>query len=204
MPLNKIAATFRPAGPLRTQGLGQRFLGSRNPVVVDQIERDGYFPAVDRANHESIQVAFTEVTKKLEPPSVVIFNAPVLSRAPVGEDPLTLSVESFRQQTEHGVAVFAAAQAALQGFRSEIHQGKLKTFIVTGNPLPWLPPATALAFGMNIHKLIQWRLTEIFAHAYSKENIRFYFATLVGETGGVVDPVSSFLHQWSPACAGIS
>jgi hypothetical protein len=92
---------------------------------------------------------------------------------PVPDDPLTLSVESFKQQTDFGVAVYAAAQEALQGFRSDIHKGALKTFIVTGNPLPWVPADKPLWLGLSVEKLIKWRLMEYFSVAYSKEQARW-------------------------------
>jgi hypothetical protein len=92
---------------------------------------------------------------------------------PVPDDPLTLSVESFKQQTDFGVGVYAAAQEALQGFRSDIHKGALKTFIVTGNPLPWVPADKPLWLGLSVEKLIKWRLMEYFSVAYSKEQARW-------------------------------
>ncbi|KAJ6542744.1 hypothetical protein B0H19DRAFT_957752 [Mycena capillaripes] len=167
-------------------------LGSRKPVF-DEIKEAGYFPVVvDGQSPESVQAAFALVNKELGPPNVVIFNAAAFVPAPVPEDPLTLSLESFRQQQDVGLAVYAAAQAALAGFRSESHKGALKTFIVTGNPLPWVPVDNPLWLGVSVQKVIEWRLMEIFAVAYSKEQSRFYFASLVGETGGIVDPISSF------------
>ncbi|KAJ6614707.1 hypothetical protein B0H10DRAFT_2221107 [Mycena sp. CBHHK59/15] len=108
------------------------------------------------------KAAFATITAEVGPPSVVIFN-----------EPLTLSLESLTQQTALGLAVFAAAQEALSGFRSDA----LKDM-----PRHSSPP-----------KVVQWRLVELLAHAYSKENIRcFYFATLVDKTGGLLVPLSAF------------
>jgi hypothetical protein len=93
---------------------------------------------------------------------------------PVPEDPLTLSLEGFKQQTDVGLSVYAAAQEAMRGFRSETHKGALKTFIVTGNALPWIPAGDIPSFfGMNIQKVMEWRLMEIFSSAYSKEQARW-------------------------------
>ncbi|KAJ7468676.1 hypothetical protein FB451DRAFT_378865 [Mycena latifolia] len=168
-------------------------LGSRKPVF-DQVKKDGYYPvAIDAGSPESIKTAFETVNKELGPPSVVIYNAAASAFSPVPEDPLTLSVESFAQQTNFAVGVFAAAQEALRGFRSEVHKDSQKTFIVTGNPLPWVPDAFPQMIGLHIQKTIEWRLMEHFASAYAKEKIRFYYATLVNEeTGGALNPLKDF------------
>jgi hypothetical protein len=93
---------------------------------------------------------------------------------PVPEDPLTLSLETMTQMTTVPLSVYSAAQEALQGFRSDTHKSTPKTFIVTGNPLPWTPSTTEKPafFGIGIQKLIQWRFMHQFAASYSKENIR--------------------------------
>ncbi|KAF7345082.1 hypothetical protein MVEN_01671700 [Mycena venus] len=179
------------AAALKAKGY-QVALGSRKPII-DQVKKDGYFPVtVNAQSPESIKAAFAQVNKELGPPNVVIFNAAAFVAPPVPEDPLSLSVEDFKQQTDVGVGVYAAAQEALHGFRSETHKGALKTFIVTGNPLPWVPVNNVAWLGLNIEKVMKWRLIEILSRAYSKEGSRFYFASLVGETGGVVDPLSAF------------
>ncbi|KAJ7468664.1 hypothetical protein FB451DRAFT_1401020 [Mycena latifolia] len=168
-------------------------LGSRKPAF-DQVKKEGYYPVViDAASPESIKTAFETVNKELGPPNVVIYNAAAATLSPVPDDPLTLSVESFAQQTTFAVGVFAAAQEALRGFRSDVHQGAQKTFIITGNPLPWCPGDLPAMIGLHIQKTMEWRLTEHFASAYAKEKIRFYYATLVNEeTGGVLNPLKDF------------
>ncbi|KAJ7131182.1 hypothetical protein C8R44DRAFT_731443 [Mycena epipterygia] len=179
------------AAALKARGF-QVALGSRKPVF-DQVKSEGYFPvAVDAQNPESIKSAFAKINKELGVPSVVIYNPGLFEAPPVANDPLSLSLESFTAQTALGLSVFTAAQEALRGFRSEIHKGALKTFIVTGNPLPWIPAESSAMSGLNIQKIIMWRLTELFANAYSKEQIRFYFASLVSLTGGIVSPISDF------------
>ncbi|KAJ7468684.1 hypothetical protein FB451DRAFT_379142 [Mycena latifolia] len=179
------------AAMLKSRGY-QVALGSRKPVF-DQVKTEGYFPVVvDVENPESVKTAFATVNKELGPPNVVIFNAGPFTSPPVPEDPLTLSLESFAQQTAVSLAFFAAAQEALHGFRSETHKHSQKTFIVTGNALPWVPANYPEMIGLNIQKIMEWRLTELFASAYAKEKIRFYYATLVGEMGGVISPLSDF------------
>ncbi|KAJ7260907.1 hypothetical protein B0H12DRAFT_1231652 [Mycena haematopus] len=156
-------------------------LGSRKPVI-DHATKDGYFSS------------FAQVTKEFGSPNVVIFNAAVSVSPPVPEDPLTLSVEAFKQHTDVGLSVYAAAQEALVGFRSETNKDVPKTFIVTGNPLPWVPATRPHVLGLNIEKVLEWRLIEILSRAYSKEGFRFHFASLVGaeSDGGFVDPISNF------------
>ncbi|KAJ6465828.1 hypothetical protein C8R45DRAFT_1219668 [Mycena sanguinolenta] len=160
------------AAVLKAKGY-QVALGSRKPVI-DQVKKDGYFPVVVNVESpESIKTAFSQVTKELGPPNVVIFNAATMVTPPVPEDPLTLPLEAFRQHTDVGLSVYVAAQEALAGFRSETHKDMLKTFIVTGNPLPWVP-----GFGPR------W--------LGPKESAQFHYATLVGESGSVLDPLSEF------------
>ncbi|KAF8125657.1 hypothetical protein K438DRAFT_1648435 [Mycena galopus ATCC 62051] len=147
-------------------------LGSRSPAF-DQVQKDDYFPvAVDAESPESIQAVFAQVNKELGPPNVVIFNAASVILPPVPEDLLTLSIKFFKAQADVGLAVYAAAQTALKGFRSDIHKGALKTFIVTANPLPWMGAAAPALLGLNIQKVIEWRLMEIFATAHSNEQSR--------------------------------
>ncbi|KAF7345081.1 hypothetical protein MVEN_01671600 [Mycena venus] len=179
------------AAALKAKGY-QVALGSRKPVV-EQVRKDGYFPvAVDAESPESIQAAFAQINKDLGPPSVVIFNAAVVVPAPTPEDPLTLSVADFKRQTDVGVSVYAAAQEAVKGFRTEALKNAQKTFITTGNALPWLPAANGARIGLNIQKVLEWRLSEIFSNVYAKEGARFYFASLVGDTGSFVDPITNF------------
>ncbi|KAJ7476829.1 hypothetical protein B0H11DRAFT_2426189 [Mycena galericulata] len=157
-------------------------LGSRNPAVQD-IKNDGFFPVMmDAQSVESRKAAFAAVTAELGSPTVIIFNAATFEPAPIPEDPLTLLVDSLTRQTIFGLSTFAAAQEALRS----------KTFIVTGNPMPWFPADVPLYLGLNVQKIVEWRLVELLASAYSKENIRFYFATLTSPTGGPIEPVSDF------------
>ncbi|KAJ7894838.1 hypothetical protein B0H14DRAFT_2681930 [Mycena olivaceomarginata] len=180
------------AAALKAQGY-KVAVGSRKPAVEER-QRDGYLPvAMDAHSPEGVKAAFAHVNAELGPPSVVVFNTGLSVTAPVPEDPLSLPLEAFQRQTAVASAVYAAAQEALVGFRSDTLKGMNKTFIITGNPLPWLPAdVLPIYFGLNIQKLILWRLMEFFSGAYLKEQARFYFATLVGEKGGVIEDVSAF------------
>ena len=99
-------------------------------------------------------------------------SAATMVTPPVPEDPLTLPLEAFSQHTDVVLSVYAAAQEALAGFRSETHKDMLKTFIVTGNPLPWVPGFGPRWLGPYVQKTLKWRLMEILSDAYSKEGIR--------------------------------
>ncbi|KAJ7182256.1 hypothetical protein C8R43DRAFT_1143991 [Mycena crocata] len=179
------------AAALKAKGY-QVAVGSRNPDV-EKNKADGFFTVtVDAADIESIKAAFATVNTSLGTPSVFVFNAPVFAPPAVPDDPLSLSVEGMAAHTGMGVSVYAAAQqfislarAAGPGFASVP-----KTFIATGNPLPWSPDLRF--FGTNIQKIVQWRLLGLLAEAYRKENFRFYFATLVGSTGGILDHIPDF------------
>ncbi|KAJ7783975.1 hypothetical protein DFH07DRAFT_874309 [Mycena maculata] len=180
------------AAALKAKGY-QVALGSRKPAV-EQTKKDGYFPVtVDGTSSESIKTAFAQINQELGPPNVVVFNVATFTRPPVPEDPLTLSVESFTEQAAVGLSVFAAAQEAVAGFRSAgMHKDTLRTFIVTGNPLPFVPVDRGMWTPLSVQKLIEWRLVALFAASYAKEGIRFYFATAVSETGGILEPLSQF------------
>ncbi|KAJ7099384.1 hypothetical protein B0H15DRAFT_944794 [Mycena belliarum] len=167
-------------------------LASRNPDV-DALKKEGYFPVtLDVQNIESVQGAFAAVNKELGPPSVVVFNVGSLERPPVPDDPLSLGVDGLAKHVDVSLAMFAAAQEAVAGFRAAANKDAKRTFIVTGNPLPWAIAPPAMMVGLNIQKTIKWRIADICAAAYAKEGFRFYFASLVGEDGGIPNPLSDF------------
>ncbi|KAJ7147427.1 hypothetical protein C8R43DRAFT_1195672 [Mycena crocata] len=118
--------------------------------------------------------------------------ATTFEMAPIQEDPLTLSTEAVTTMTGMGVAVFAAAQEFVNAARAAGPEfaSLPRTFITTGNPLPWCPDMRW--FGMNSQKVVQWRLVGLLAEAYGGEGFRFYYATLVGSTGGIVDNIPDF------------
>ncbi|KAJ7875328.1 hypothetical protein B0H14DRAFT_3437228 [Mycena olivaceomarginata] len=175
------------AAALKGKGY-QVVLGSHAPVI-DQVKKDGYFPvAVNVENPESVKRAFAPN----QPRAGAAECASISVAPPNPADPLTLPLETFKQHTDIGLSVYAAAQEAIRGFWSETHKGALKTFIVTGNPLPWIPATHLNWIGLNVEKTVQWRLMELLSHAYSKEGSRFYFASIVGETGDIVNPLSVF------------
>ncbi|KAJ7089528.1 hypothetical protein C8R44DRAFT_892226 [Mycena epipterygia] len=125
-------------------------LESHSPAL-DQMKSDGFFPVVvDAQSIDSIRAAFAKINAELGPPNVVIFNSWAFEPPSIPIDPLSMPVESLAAQTAMGLSMFATAQEALQAFRSDVHKDSLKTFIVTGNPLPWMPAEEPTWFGMNI------------------------------------------------------
>ncbi|KAJ7147455.1 hypothetical protein C8R43DRAFT_889774 [Mycena crocata] len=180
------------AAALKAKGY-QVALGSRH-INVEETKKAGLFPVVEGGSPESIKAGFAIVISALGTPSVVVFNATAFEMAPVQEDPLTLSTEAVTTMTGMGVAVFAAAQEFVNAARTagpEFASESLpRTFIATGNPLPWCPDMRW--FGMNIQKVVQWRVVGLLAEAYGREGFRFYYATLVGSTGGIVDNIPNF------------
>ncbi|KAF8179586.1 hypothetical protein K438DRAFT_1768946 [Mycena galopus ATCC 62051] len=122
---------------------------------------------------------------------VALGSPATFAAVPTPDDPLSLPVEVLETQNAVSLSVFVAAQEAVRGFRSDTLKGAgaLKTFIVTGNPLPWMPTVFR---SLSIQKLANWRLMQIFASAYAAENFRFYYACLVGENGGLLEPFDDF------------
>lgn len=158
-------------------------LGSRNPGKIDETKAGGFYPVnVDASSSVSIQAAFQTVNAELGSPNVVIYNAASFLPLPTPEDPLSLPLESLQSSTAVGLGVFAAAQQAITGFRSGVHKDSPKAFIVTGNLLPFTAPLPSY-ISLDIQKVVSARLVETFAAAYSKNDIRFYFASLVSPSG---------------------
>ena len=76
------------------------------------------------------------------------------------------------------VGLFASIQQAVAGFRSLPSDSSVpKTFIFTGNRVPFLPrtaPSSDL-LSLVLQKVDGAYLTEIFHDAYEKEGFRFVF-----------------------------
>jgi hypothetical protein len=110
----------------------------------------------------------------------LFFLAATFVAVPTPDDPLSLPVEVLETQNAVSLSVFVAAQEAVRGFRSDALKGAgaLKTFIVTGNPLPWMPTVFR---SLSIQKLANWRLMQIFASAYAAENIRLVVIKRLGK-----------------------
>ncbi|KAH7928391.1 hypothetical protein BV22DRAFT_1103021 [Leucogyrophana mollusca] len=180
------------ASHLKLQGY-KVAVGSRNPDLNARKE-DGFLPVqVDVGKEESIQRAFDTVRKELGPPSVVVYNAVSFTPPPTPYDPLSLPLEIFQRDAQLGLGIFTAAQEFISGVRSAKLDAP-KAFITTGNVLPFIPPVFSQAIGIGIQKVTEAYLTDLFARAYNKEGIRFYFATETSAEGGYPGPISGPGH----------
>ena len=74
------------------------------------------------------------------------------------------------------VGLFASIQQAVAGFRS-LPAGSSKTFIFTGNRVPFLPNAGPLSDLLNLalQKIDGAYFVETFHNAYEKEGFRYAF-----------------------------
>ncbi|KAJ3513691.1 hypothetical protein NLJ89_g2807 [Agrocybe chaxingu] len=170
-------------------------LGSRNPKP-DTSEDEGYFHVkVDVESRVSIESAFEAVVSKLGPVNAVIYNGelPPDSSASVAfpedeADFLSLSSEEVYKAALLGAGTFAAAQQALKSFRNDVHREHPKAFIVTGNLLPFDQFSPSKFFTLGAQKALQTRFVATASKSYEAENIKFYFATLVGKDGGLPGP----------------
>ncbi|KAF9546449.1 NAD(P)-binding protein [Agrocybe pediades] len=159
-------------------------LGGRNPKP--RREDSPYFDVqVDVSKKESIFAAFDTVVKKLGPVNVVVYNAASVAVPSVEGEILSIPVESYEQEAAIGINTFTAAQKALESFRSEVHRHNPKTFIVTGNILPFSHHTIPKWYTLGIQKALESRLVATAANTYQAENIQFYFATLVSKDGGI-------------------
>ncbi|KAK0502424.1 hypothetical protein EDD18DRAFT_691235 [Armillaria luteobubalina] len=158
-------------------------LGSRNPDV-DALKKEGFFPVkVDITLPDSVSAAYKAVSTQLGTPNVVVFNAATWHHPEVETDPLSLTLEDFKRTLAVTTSVYSVAQDALKGFRS-LTSGP-KTFIVTGNVLPFLPHDNTAMYDLQTLKVVEAHLIEVFYNAYIKEDIRFHFALLVSPEGGI-------------------
>ncbi|KAL4263823.1 hypothetical protein AB1N83_004662 [Pleurotus pulmonarius] len=169
-------------------------VGSRNPDA-DKVRKEGYFPVkVEATRQASISAAFAAVNAELGPPNVVVYN-PAIHQEPTDlSDPSTLPLDTFNDVVAIGSNVFVAIQEALKGFRSGKHENHPKAFIVTGNILPADNTLSPFYFSLDIQKVIESRIVGQFARANEKTGLRFVYATLVGDDGGI-PPYDLFLKS---------
>ncbi|PPQ98471.1 hypothetical protein CVT26_013872 [Gymnopilus dilepis] len=158
-------------------------LGSRS---AKNEEDQGYLNVkVDVTRRESIESAFDVVAEKLGPVNVVVYNAASLNIPPVENDILSIPVSTYEESVSLALGVFTAAQKAVPGFRSEVHRNHPKTFIVTGNILPFNQYSPPKWFTLGVQKTIEARFIATAAKSYEAENFQFYYATLVSNTGEI-------------------
>jgi len=104
-------------------------------------------------------------------------------------------VEDLSKVTNIGVNAFAAAQAALSGFRDPIHKDHPKTFIATGNLLPFSYVNPPSHWALGIQKAIMSRFIANASQAFEAEGFQFYFPSLVSKDGGFPDYTEEFLKS---------
>jgi len=170
-------------------------VGSRKPL-----QKEGLVPiTVDVSNTDSITDAFAEVKQKLgSAPSVVVFNGSSIRLRPhklahayppsfqftvaalafpkVPGDLATVELSAVKTAADITVGLFASIQQAVAGFRSlPVDSSVPKTFIFTGNRVPFLPRAAPLSdlLSLVLQKVDGAYLTEIFHNAYEKEGFRY-------------------------------
>ena len=183
------------ANKLKQEGY-QVAVGARKPL-----QKEGLVPiTVDVSDTDSITNAFAEVKQKLgAAPSVVIFNGSSIRVRPppnwdhthwlsfpfsvatvavpkVPGDPATVELSAVKTAAEITVGLFASIQQAVAGFRSLPADSSVpKTFIFTGNRVPFLPRSAPWSdlFTLGLQKTDGAYLTEIFHTAYEKEGFRY-------------------------------
>ncbi|KAH9216722.1 hypothetical protein DL95DRAFT_424331 [Leptodontidium sp. 2 PMI_412] len=162
------------AGPKVGRSVARKFkaegyqvaVGSRNPDVKKATEEDILTVTVDLTKTESVEDAFAQVKKSLGIPNVV-------------HQP-----SSFNERHEtQCVGAYAALREAVKGFK-ELIVGTLKSFIATGNVLPFKPHPAGVTLGAGKATLVH--LVDIAAKAYRKGNFRFYFASQVTSSGDTI------------------
>jgi hypothetical protein len=118
---------------------------------------------------------------------------------PHNDDPLSgLSINDFEKALNVGtISVWSAAQAAMRGWK-KLPTSTPKTFIFTGNLLPWAPVPRWVTLG--VQKAASAHLIETLAIQYGEKGyrysiwsetvsyLRFYFADQVSSTGGIPGP----------------
>ena len=114
------------------------------------------------------------------------------------------------------VGLFASMQQAVAGFRSlPADSPELKTFIFTGNRVPFLPRDALWSGYLNLglQKIDGAYLTEIFHIAYEKEGFRYAFAasgSITYDVGGRFyfgdenQPDGTPAHNWSDAAHAVA
>ena len=167
-------------------------VGSRDPL-----QKDGLVPiTVDVSNTDSIANAFAEVKERFgAAPSVVVFNGWAILVCPpstgpysppftvaalafpkVPKDPSTVELSAVKTAADITVGLFASLQQAVAGFRSlPPDSSEPRTFIFTGNRIPFLPrdaPWSDL-FSLGLQKIDGAYLAEIFHTAYEREGFRY-------------------------------
>ncbi|KAH0489736.1 hypothetical protein TgHK011_010151 [Trichoderma gracile] len=123
----------------------------------------------DLSDARNVEGVFDRVTNELGLPSVVVYNALILS--PLGfEQPLSSVITDAHVNT---FSAYAAAQLAVKGF-AELPSDASKTFIYTGNKLNIMTLEPLLSFGMG--KSATAHMIHYLAEVYKDTGCKFYYA----------------------------
>ncbi|KAG8903481.1 hypothetical protein FRB99_003224 [Tulasnella sp. 403] len=143
---------------------------------------------LDMARPEEVGHAFSLVESKYGPASVVVFNVSAFAAAPGGRsDPLSLDFKDFAYGTSvGGVNAFQVAKFANFGFDKLGPEAGLKTFVATGNVMPWRSASFPDILGLSSGKKVLANIVEACAGAYGPLGKRFYYASEVTPKGGPV------------------
>lgn len=85
---------------------------------------------------------------------------------------LSLPTSSYEESTALGIGAFTAAQKALASFKNETHRDHPKSFIVTGNILPFDHYSPPKYFTLGIQKVLEARLVATAAKSFETENFQ--------------------------------
>lgn len=86
---------------------------------------------------------------------------------------LSIPIEAYEKEMSIGLGAYTAAQKALESFRHDVHSHNPKTFIVTGNILPFEHHTIPKWFTLGIQKTMESRLIATAARTYQAENIQY-------------------------------
>ncbi|KAH6689923.1 hypothetical protein BKA61DRAFT_533224 [Leptodontidium sp. MPI-SDFR-AT-0119] len=125
----------------------------------------------DFAEPLSIKSVFDEVKAKIGTPNVIVYNAAAANFNP---DPFAHTVSSFAANLAvNTTSVYAAAKEAVAGFET-LPSDTNKTFIFTGNFLPFMP-MPSLLLDLGVGKSATAHLIQGLATVYAEKGFNFYF-----------------------------
>ena len=144
---------------------------------------------LDVSSTSSITSAFEETKSAFGAvPNVVVYNAGNLKQAGPVDDIFAVDVNVLKEDAGLNIwGVYTAFQLATKGWASlPDNPAQPKTFILTGNILPFAPIPRLVSLGIGksagAHMIEAATLTE----AFQKKGWRFYFATGTTKDGGPV------------------
>ncbi|KAJ5611248.1 hypothetical protein N7510_007967 [Penicillium lagena] len=134
---------------------------------------DGYLQIhADLSDPSTVEVVFSTVVKELGHPSVVVYNASAIGMNPSSS--LDQQISDFQSVNNINiVSAYIAAHLAIKSF-ALLPQSSSRTFIYTGNKLPFMVVRPLLAQGVG--KAGAAHLIHYLAEEYKDHGYKFYFA----------------------------